>query len=111
LYGYISSFGVAKGYSRGGKLAIQLQLTLIRTPDDEASITIEFYNVHELNIANFDGYGPSAVHIVNIAADGLEELNFRIADSEQATFSFSCASYAFNDDISQATINNFQTLL
>jgi hypothetical protein len=93
-FAYLKKFGGRKYIAASGTPRIDFEIFLTADPaEDVSGVRIEFLNVKELRLGNLDGMLNIHLEITDVTSWGLEEIRFKIVDTESESVRFSCGDY------------------
>lgn len=96
-FGYLEGININREISDGESSEYSVELKLCSSPSMwlKEQLVIQFFGVRNLKLGNIEGLYKLFVEIELIKDHQLENLNYRVVESENNTFSFQCSDFNF----------------
>jgi len=93
-FGVLKSFEISREIEGNECSEYKIELKMCDFPKNDSKILyLIFYGVRDIKIGRLDGIINLVIVIESIRGHQLEDLNFRVTECEEHTFSFYCADF------------------
>jgi len=93
-YDLLKSLTLSQSVDPMNWTGVDITIQLASTPDVEAKyLSLDFRGARDIRIGSLAGLMRYLVNIRSIRGDGLEGLNYQVAEDEHSLFSFACRSF------------------